>query len=351
MTTQPSRNHDRQLAFVLDIDGCLSKEGVPIPGAKEALHKLQFLQIPFVVCTNGGGQLESTRAAKLSKTFEMTISPDQVILSHTPLRSEVVPRLKDHRVLIVGEHCGEVARAYGLTKAEGIREYGQRHPSLFPRRREEDAIPIDDAGDPVKAIMFFEDPEDLGEALQLCLDVLLTNGNPSGPRVLIEKEETKQDVEVFFSNPDLVYSGLATHPRLTQGSYRQCLETLYQSATTSTSTSYYSSKKTLSTRTLKKGRTLNATTVGKPTPLTGKTALSKLLAQCPPSTTEEELEIWTVGDNPYSDVALAHTMGWNSALVRTGIWNGDASDLEKEGVMPTKVEDSFSLVLKELLPE
>ena len=117
-----------------------------------------------------------------------------MILSHTPLRSEVVPRLKDHRVLIVGENCSGVARSYGLHKAEGVREYGQRHPSLFPRRREQDAIQTDDKDDPVKAILFFEDSEDLGEALQLCLDVLLTNGNPSGPRVLVDNKDTTQEV-------------------------------------------------------------------------------------------------------------------------------------------------------------
>lgn len=350
MATQPSPDNHHQLAFVLDIDGCLSKEGLPIDGSKEALHKLRSLQIPFVVCTNGGGQLESTRAAKLSKTFEIDISADQVILSHTPLRSEVVPRLKDHRVLIVGEHCGEVARAYGLGRAEGVREYGQRHPSLFPRRREEDAIKIDDADDPVRAILFFEDPEDLGEALQLCLDVLLTNGNPSGPRVLLENEKVKQEVEVWFTNPDLVYSGLAMHPRLTQGSYRQCLETLYKSATASTSTSYYSANNKDEQSTIdNKGRRLHATTMGKPTPITGKTALSKLLAQCPPNTTEQELEIWTVGDNPYSDVALAHTMNWNSALVRTGIWNGNALDLKGKGINPTMVMECFGLVVEKLL--
>ena len=233
----------KQLAFILDIDGCLSKEGVPISGSKEALHKLKSLQIPFVVCTNGGGQVESTRAERLSNTFDMKISSDQVILSHTPLKSEVVPRLKDSRVLIFGENCAGVARAYGLHKAEGVREYGKRHPSLFPRRREEDAIQTDDTDDPVKAILIFEDAEDVGESLQLCLDVLLTNGNPSGPRVLVDNEDAKQEVEVWFTNPDLVYSGLAVHPRLTQGSYRMCLETLYQSATSSSiSTSYYSLK-------------------------------------------------------------------------------------------------------------
>ena len=343
-------NKQKQLAFILDIDGCLSREGVPISGSKEALHKLKSLQIPFVVCTNGGGQVESTRAERLSKTFGVNITPDQVILSHTPLQTEVVPRLKDSRVLIVGENCAEVARAYGLHKAEGVREYGKRHPSLFPRRREEDAIQTDDMDDPVKAILVFEDAEDLGESLQLCLDVLLTNGNPSGPRVLVDNEDAKQEVEVWFTNPDLVYSGLAVHPRLTQGSYRMCLETLYQSATSpSTSTSYYSLKPTKqSTSDQKQGRTLIATTVGKPTPLTGKTALSKLLAQCSSNIKEEDLEIWTVGDNPYSDAALASTMGWNSCLVRTGIWKGE--DVSNLDIIPTKVEDSFASFLSRLLP-
>jgi hypothetical protein len=121
--------------------------------------------------------------------------------------------------LIVGEHCGEVVCAYGLSKAEGIREYGGRHPSLFLRRREEDAVQTDDIDDLVRAILFFEDLEDLGEPLQLCLDVLLTNGNPSGPWTLIDDEDAKQEVEVWFTNPDLVYLSLARHPQVMQGLY------------------------------------------------------------------------------------------------------------------------------------
>ena len=198
-------------------------------------------------------------------------------------------------------------------------------------------------------------------ALLVHVDVLLTNGNPSGPRVLVDDIDAKQEVEVWFTNPDLVYSGLAVHPRLTQGSYRICLEKLYECATSSTtSTSYYSSKlkeqsssttTTTKPTTTNKGRTLNATTVGKPTHLTGKTALSKLLAQCSSSniTSEQDLEIWTVGDNPYSDVALAHTIGCNSCLVRTGIWDDGKDALEcltKEGIVPTRVEDSFASFLK-----
>lgn len=260
--------------------------------------------------------------------------------------------MKGDRVLVVGENCADVARGYGLTKAEGIREYCRRHPALFPRRREahDGNLIVDDSDDPVKAILVFEDPEDLGEALQLMIDVLLTNGNPSGPRVLLNVE-AKQEVEVWFTNPDLVYSGLAQHPRLTQGSYRLCLEALFQSATAAAgpATSHYSSSSSGDDlqSTSKSGRTLQATTVGKPTRLTGKTAISKLLQQCDPNTTEQDLEIWTVGDNPHSDVALANNMGWRSALVRTGIWDGDISSLNGS-TLPTRVVDSFGALLEEL---
>ena len=263
-----------------------------------------------------------------------------MILSHTPIQNEVT-RLANDRVLIVGENCARVARSYGLQRAEGIREYCVRHPSLFPRRREAEANATGDSDDPVKAILVFEDPEDLGEALQLMLDVLLTNGNPSGERVLL-KADVEQQVEVWFTNPDLVYSGLARHPRLTQGSYRMCLEMLFTSATAASSTSYNSELNNG-----EKGRTLKATSMGKPTQITGKTALSKLLSQCDADTTEDDLEIWTVGDNPFSDVALANTMGWNSALVKTGIWSGDMEVL-KGSAVPTKIVDCLGVLMDEL---
>jgi HAD superfamily hydrolase (TIGR01456 family) len=315
-------------AFVLDIDGCLSREGVPIAGSSEGLAKLRSLGVPFVFCTNGGGHLEADRAKKLSKTFGIDISPEQVIQSHTPLRTLVVPRLQDWRVLVVGENCGAVARSYGFAKAEGIREYGKRHHSLFPRSRDSDPITAiaDDSDDPVRAVLFFDDPEDLGEALQIVLDVVLSNGNPSGPRVLQEAGAT-QAVEVWFTNPDKVYSSLARHPRLTQGSYRMCLETLFASATGGM-------------------RSLDARQLGKPSRETGECALAKLLSQFG-ETPADEVEIWTVGDNPLSDVALAKTMGWKSALVRTGIWDGRSPP----EVEPTLRVDSFAALLEMLMSE
>lgn len=294
MTSSDSSHDSDRVAFVIDIDGCLSREGVPIAGSSEALRKLQELGISHVFCTNGGGSLESERAERLSRTFGVDVSGDQVVLSHTPLRTEVVRQFLDSRVLVVGEGCAPVARAYGLSRAEGVREYGERHPSLFPMKRSTSATDQDDKDDPVRAIVVFEDAEDLGEALQISLDVLLTNGNPSGPRVLVDDEESEQEVQVWFTNPDLTYAGLARHPRLTQGSYRLCLETLFESAISSASEK-------------RKERRLKAMTVGKPTRFTGETALGKLLAQCPDGTTQDDITVYTVGDNPYADVALANT--------------------------------------------
>lgn len=189
---------------------------------------------------------------------------------------------------------------------------------------------MDDSVDPVAAVMFFEDPKDLGEVLQLALDVFLTNGDPSGPRVLLEHLEVTQKVEFWFTNPDLSYSGLAVRPRITQGSYRLCLEALFRSATSKSG----------------QEREVIAQTVGKPSRLTGETARSKLLEQCPEGTVEDDLEIWTVGDNPLSDVALAHIMGWKSALVKTGIWDG-SMEPEFEHTIRT---DSFAVLLDELMP-
>jgi hypothetical protein len=93
-----------------------------------------------------------------------------------------------------------------------------------------------------------------------------------------------------------------------------CLETLFASATGG-------------------ARALQARQLGKPSRETGECARALLMAQCDvsrrdtsrPDVAGEDVEIWTVGDNPLSDVALAHTMGWNSALVRTGVWDGTSA--------------------------
>jgi hypothetical protein len=88
-------------AIAFDIDGVLTLGKDPIPGARDALLRCLDSAIPFCVMTNGGGVMESVKAAQLSKWFDVPIAADQVVLSHTPMRS-LVPKYKDERILVVG---------------------------------------------------------------------------------------------------------------------------------------------------------------------------------------------------------------------------------------------------------
>jgi ribonucleotide monophosphatase NagD (HAD superfamily) len=64
--------------------------------------------------------LEEERAKDLSTMFDVEISPKQIILSHTPMRS-LVSKYGDSKVLIVGSRKSpEVAKHYGFKKSIGI---------------------------------------------------------------------------------------------------------------------------------------------------------------------------------------------------------------------------------------
>lgn len=109
-----------RLAVALDIDGVLLRGGNPIPSAKQALRKLagenaRQMRIPFIFLTNGGGVDEATKARQLSEMFDMYFDPEQVILSHSPLRKLIkdYPHVQDEPALIVGpETCKDVALQY-----------------------------------------------------------------------------------------------------------------------------------------------------------------------------------------------------------------------------------------------
>ena len=47
------------------------------------------------------------------------ISPEQVILSHTPFKMEVVPRFINDRVLIVGKNCAPSSKSIRPAQSQG----------------------------------------------------------------------------------------------------------------------------------------------------------------------------------------------------------------------------------------
>jgi ribonucleotide monophosphatase NagD (HAD superfamily) len=95
--------------IIFDIDGVLLRGKTPIPSAKAAITTLmdetneQFI-VPTVFCTNGFG-LPEVKAATLTEKLGVPVSPDQIVMSQTPL--QMFHDLHDKWCLISGpEHEG-----------------------------------------------------------------------------------------------------------------------------------------------------------------------------------------------------------------------------------------------------
>lgn len=93
------------------IDGVLLRSHDPIPGAHEALAKLQSRKIPFLLLTNGGGKHEEERVAELSRKLEVPLDTSMFVQSHTPFAD--LEEYKDKTILVVGgdeDRCRHVAK-------------------------------------------------------------------------------------------------------------------------------------------------------------------------------------------------------------------------------------------------
>jgi HAD superfamily hydrolase (TIGR01456 family) len=93
------------VGMAFDIDGVLIRGAAELPGARDSLLRLAAARVPYVLLTNGGGEPEAVKAAKLSSLLRLPIHPDQLILSHTPMRSRCA-EFADRRVLVLG--CRDV---------------------------------------------------------------------------------------------------------------------------------------------------------------------------------------------------------------------------------------------------
>lgn len=127
---------------------------------------------------------------------------------------------------------------------------------------------------------------------------------------------------------DFVYAAHNVRPRITQGAFRMCIQTLYKHAT---------------------GRELEYVQYGKPSAGTFAYAESMLRAQQQllRQTQDKFDTIYMIGDNPLSDIQGANEAGepWFSILVRTGVFQGGDNDLQH----PAKyvcgdIEEAFKFI-------
>lgn len=219
--------------LLFDIDGVLVRGRTPIPAAKQCFKKLVDhngkYKVPVVFVTNAGNCMRHTKAEHLSQLLESEVSPDQVMLSHSPLR--MFTQFHKMCVLVSGQGpVQEVAHNLGFEDVVTIDMLRDAYPLLDVvdhNRRPKDTIPPTKGLRKIDAVILFGEPIRWETNLQLIADVLLTNGNPD------ENWNTVQypHIPVLACNMDLLWMAEAKNPRFGHGMFLVCLESLYKKIT------------------------------------------------------------------------------------------------------------------------
>mmetsp|Transcript_102926 Transcript_102926/g.295104 ORF Transcript_102926/g.295104 Transcript_102926/m.295104 type:complete len:323 (-) Transcript_102926:642-1610(-) len=221
-----------RFGVAFDVDGVLTRVPNAIPGAYEALSKLQAGGVPFCLMTNGGGATEASKAESLSKLLglDTPLVPEQICLCHTPMKALAKPgpeSLKDETVLLVGKKYGQlkdIAETYGFTRAITVEELHARYPDMYndmPPAVELDPSSVAAESDlKIKAILTMIDPIEWGRETQIVCDVLRSDGT-------VGTDVDTQVVAMHNSCSDFEYAARWPTPRFGAGAFRHSLEALW----------------------------------------------------------------------------------------------------------------------------
>lgn len=326
--TKQSRRFLSDKGFVFDIDGVLMRGSTPIPEAPQALKLLNEAKIPFILMTNGGGTLEKARTEFLSSKLGVDLHPDQIVQSHTPMKVWAKSGELD-RVLIVGgkeDLPRYVAQEYGFKDVVLPLDIVRQIPSIAPYHRNSKeqldkwSRPDVDLSKKFDAILVFNDSRDMAADLQIVADLLNSENGVIGTRRPIEQWGEKPSVPIVFSNNDFEWANDYPLPRFGQGAFRMTVERVYNEMNRLSGT-----------------QNLQRTILGKPFKVQHDFAHFVLIDQYNKihgaGSSESKLpklheapatlpfkSIYMVGDNPLSDIAGANACGWESVLLRTGVY-------------------------------
>ncbi|GAB7356430.1 hypothetical protein MBLNU459_g7203t1 [Dothideomycetes sp. NU459] len=329
----------KDMAFVFDIDGVLVHGDRLIPQGQRALEILNGdnelgIKIPHIFVTNGSGKPEQARCDQLSKILHQPVSTEQFIQSHTPMRA-----LSEYynTVLVVGGEgykCREVAEEYGFKDIVVPNDIIAWDPTIAPYRvftPEERATsrPRDFSKMNIDAIMVFSDSRDYATDMQIIIDLLRSE---NGRFHTIAKDPVSQRIPIYFSQGDMLCPTEHPIPRMSQGTFRIGLEAMYKALT---------------------GVDLERVVYGKPELATYKYADEVITSWMETIHNDEKLpkNIYMVGDNPASDIIGGNMYGWNTCLVRTGVFQGGDNDENNPasfGVFVNVLEAVQTAIKKEL---
>uniref|UniRef100_A0A667YBQ5 Haloacid dehalogenase-like hydrolase domain-containing 5 n=2 Tax=Myripristis murdjan TaxID=586833 RepID=A0A667YBQ5_9TELE len=203
------------------------------PAARRAFRKLldsnnDFL-LPVVFVTNAGNCLRQHKAAQLSHLLGVQIAPEQVMLSHSPLR--LLRGFHDKCVLVSGQGpVTDIASSLGFHRVVSVEQLREQHPLLdrvdHSRRPTLTPHPLQTLPK-IEAIILFGEPIRWETNLQLVIDVLLTDGNLTAPY----HTTSSAHLPVLACNTDLMWMAEAPSPRFGHGVFLLCLEAVFRRLT------------------------------------------------------------------------------------------------------------------------
>ncbi|XP_077196216.1 haloacid dehalogenase-like hydrolase domain-containing 5 isoform X2 [Paroedura picta] len=219
--------------FLFDIDGVLLRGQYVIPAAKKAFQKLtdstgQFC-VPVAFVTNAGNCSRDDKAEELSNALGFKISPERVILCHSPLR--LFHKFHDKCMLVSGQGpVAQNARDLGFRHIVTIEDVRKAFPLLdmVDQSRRPKQLPPPTTDLPtIEGVILFGEPIRWETNLQLIIDVLLSNGNPGVELSTVPYPH----LPVLACNMDLLWMAEAKMPRFGHGTFLMCLESIYKKIT------------------------------------------------------------------------------------------------------------------------
>ncbi|XP_009072871.1 PREDICTED: cat eye syndrome critical region protein 5, partial [Acanthisitta chloris] len=179
--------------------------------------------------TNAGNCLRSAKAAELSRALGLQVSPEQVVLSHSPL--QLFSRFHHRCMLLAGQGpVEENARNLGFKHVVTIEALRKAYPLLdmVDQSRRPKELPPPTTGFPtIEGVILFGEPVRWETSLQLITDVLLSNGNPGAEL----RDVPYPHLPILACNMDLLWMAEAKMPRFGHGTFLLCLENIYKKVT------------------------------------------------------------------------------------------------------------------------
>jgi len=220
--------------ILFDIDGVIVRGRRVLPFAPDAFKRLVDpstgkFRIPSVFLTNAGNSLRQEKADKLSDWLNVEVTEDQVVMAHSPLK--MFTEFHNKHVLVTGQGPVEhIAKSLGFNNITTVDQLRHTFPNLDcvdHKRRRAAPCSFEKYFPRIEAVVLFGEPVRWETSLQLLVDVILSDGQPSRAPDHIKHPH----LPLLACNMDLQWMAEAVMPRFGHGAFLLCLENLYKKIT------------------------------------------------------------------------------------------------------------------------